>query len=389
MKRITQNQRSNLLSLLFALSSVLLFSCNNDDIVPDTPDTPTAGCHLRFSGSAGSDNATTRASWTDNNDGKLTFAWDYTLNPETATESEMKMAFVKEGNWLKSIEGNDVVDVKILRHSDSEKAEDGHWAEFETIDSYEVPVLEENIDGHTLFAVTPVNDDNGSSVKIEDGSYHATLVMPTEFTQSGKNNLAHLSNYMYMWCEDDITDGTASLLFFHVSSYIRFKVYNWRGSPATIYGVKMEVVDASGEAVPASGISAHIGEGLPAYRENTDNSGVKVLFAASAGETIENDEAVFLYAPVFPTDNSPTEGNTIRISVIADDPTNESAPGEYHYYTFELSGSTLYQATHSFDWITGDLYTFHLYLDDVVRIPEVTVIPWDKEIIEGGEAEEE
>ena len=376
-------------TILCALAMLSFASCNNDDIVPDTPDTPTAECHLRFSGSVGSDKTTTRASWTDNNDGKLTFAWDYTLNPETATESEMKMAFVKDGNWLKSIEGNDVVDVKILRHSDPEKAEDGHWAEFETIDAYEVPVLEENIDGHTLFAVTPVNDDNGSSVKIEDGSYHATLVMPTEFTQSGKNNLAHLSNYMYMWCEDDITDGTASLLFFHVSSYIRFKVYNWRGTPATIYGVKMEVVDASGEAVPASGISAHIGEGLPAYRENTDNSGVKVSFAASAGETIENDEAVFLYAPVFPTDNSPTEGNTIRISVIADDPTNEAAPGEYHYYTFELSGSTLYQATHSFDWITGDLYTFHLYLDDVVRIPEVTVIPWDKEIIEGGEAEEE
>ena len=376
-------------TILCALAMLSFASCNNDDIVPDTPDTPTAECHLRFSGSVGSDKTTTRASWTDNNDGKLTFAWDYTLNPETATESEMKMAFVKDGNWLKSIEGNDVVDVKILRHSDPEKAEDGHWAEFETIDAYEVPVLEENIDGHTLFAVTPVNDDNGSSVKIEDGSYHATLVMPTEFTQSGKNNLAHLSNYMYMWCEDDITDGTASLLFFHVSSYIRFKVYNWRGTPATIYGVKMEVVDASGEAVPASGISAHIGEGLPAYRENTDNSGVKVSFAASAGETIENDEAVFLYAPVFPTDNSPTEGNTIRISVIADDPTNEAAPGEYHYYTFELSGSTLYQATHSFDWITGDLYTFHLYLDDVVRIPEVTVVPWTEREIQGGEAEED
>ena len=72
-------------ALTFPLS-VFIASCNNDDIVPDNPDTPTAGCHLRFSGSAGSDNATTRASWTDNNDGKLTFAWDYTLNPETATE---------------------------------------------------------------------------------------------------------------------------------------------------------------------------------------------------------------------------------------------------------------------------------------------------------------
>ena len=73
-------------TILCALAMLSFASCNNDDIVPENPDTPTAGRHLRFSGRVGSDKTTTRASWTDNNDGKLTFAWDYTLNPETATE---------------------------------------------------------------------------------------------------------------------------------------------------------------------------------------------------------------------------------------------------------------------------------------------------------------
>ena len=109
-KRTDMNKHVKLWVALIATSAFV--ACQQTDIVPptpDNPDTPTAGRHLRFSGSVGSDKTTTRASWTDNNDGKLTFAWDYTLNPETATESEMKMAFVKEGNWLKSIEARVVV----------------------------------------------------------------------------------------------------------------------------------------------------------------------------------------------------------------------------------------------------------------------------------------
>ena len=67
MKRITQNQRSNLLSLLFALSSVLLFSCEQENIVPDVPDTPeqpTTGYRLTFDGGVGVENQT-RAHWSD------------------------------------------------------------------------------------------------------------------------------------------------------------------------------------------------------------------------------------------------------------------------------------------------------------------------------------
>ena len=370
--------RSILRTFLFASAVAGCFTaCNNDDIGPDTPDTPTAECHLRFSGSVDDDNAATRAKWTDNNDGKLTFAWDY--QESDATTSDLKMAFINDdGDYLMNSELSSVTQARVLRHTDPAKADDKHWAEFETIEGFDPQWTDDNFDGYRVYAVTPINDVNNSqvNVKLENdiAEFYATLKMPTTFTQSGENNLAHLSDYMYMYATDVLEGRTASLHFAHLASYIRFKVYNWRGVPATLYGVKLEVVDAGGNAVPASGSQANYTYDGFVYTPATDGNGIQVNLA-DGGLTVEDN--VFLYAPVFPvgTEN-PFQNSTLRFTLIAQDPTGAATQGEYKYFTYELNGEVFKEATSSYDWQAGDLYTFHLYLDDVLTVGKVTVNDW-------------
>ena len=66
--------------IIGALAMLSFVACNNDDIVPDIPDTPeqpTTGYRLVFDGGVGTDNQT-RAFWSDpQGRGDLTFNWDF------------------------------------------------------------------------------------------------------------------------------------------------------------------------------------------------------------------------------------------------------------------------------------------------------------------------
>ena len=369
------------------LAAVVFAACSNNDILPDTP---AVGRHLLFNGSAGNDNAATRAMWEDYNNGKLTFAWEY---DSTATTSELKMAFTKtDGSYLKTIKGNPVADMRILRHSDEEKAGDSHWAEFEDIEGFDPTMPDSYYDGHTVHAVTPINDVNDSEANVtvgddNKGTFTATLKMPTSFTQSGKNNLKHLSDYLYMYAESVLEGGTASLTFEHLAAYVRFKVQNKREDYADLYTVKMEVVDAENNAAPASGISAaYTADGFT-YTPATAGTGIEVKI--TDGDKINQDGYIYLYAPVFPVGTvNPFQGKTLCFTLIANNPI-VGTEEEYRYFTYKLSGEEFEEVTKSYDWKRGDLYTFHLDLDDVLEVAKVTVNDWTEKEIDGVVAEEE
>lgn len=374
---------------IFAAVAGLFAACSNDDIVPDVPDTPTVGRHLRLGGSAGNDNAATRASWTDNNNSKLTFAWEYS-DPD-ATTSELKMAFIKDGVCLNTIEGKSVTDARIFKHTDAEKQEDAHYAVFETIGTYDPEWPDSYYDGHTVHAVTPINDVNNSEANVtvgddNKGTFTATLKMPTSFTQSGKNNLEHLSDYLYMYAESVLEGGTASLTFEHLAAYVRFKVQNKRENYAELYTVKMEVVDAENNAAPASGISAAYTAGGFTYTAAAAGTGIEVKI--TGGDNINQDGYIYLYAPVFPVGTvNPFQGKTLRFTLIADNPI-VGTEEEYRYFTYKLSGEEFEKVTKSYDWKRGVLYTFHLDLDDVLEVAKVTVNDWTEKEIDGVVAEE-
>lgn len=346
----------------FAVVAGIFVSCSNEDTVPDTPNTPVAGRHLYLSGSAGDNNAATRATWTNHDKATLSFMWDYSVADTTA--SELKMAFVKGGSCLKTTKGNRITDARILKHTDSDKAEDSHWAVFETIEGFNPEMPESEYEGYTVYAVTPINDANNSIMEVdENGNFSTMLKMPTTFIQTGKDNLEHLSNYVYMYAEGVLTNCTATLSFYHLAAYLRFKIYNWRGEPATLYGVEMEVVDADGNVAPALGIQADYSANGFNYTPASDGCGIQVDIADGG---IVFDDKVYLFASVFPVGlENPFENKTMRFSLIAQDPTGVAAQGEYKYLTYELSGEVFKNVTGSYDWIPGELYTFHLYLDDV------------------------
>ena len=384
MKRITQNQRSNLLSLLFALSSVLLFSCNNDDIVPDIPDTPeqpTTGYRLTFDGGVGVENQT-RAHWSDlQGSGNLLFNWDYT--PAGEDGNEMVMAFYKE-KFIASTTGNYHTYASIHRHSDPEKQQDNHYASFTTVEKYDSPLSSGDYEDCRVVALTPLRADNDTYIYSLESRVIANLPMPGTFEQNDDQEPDFLSNYMYMYADASITDGTAFLLFEHIPATFRFKITNKRPEPARINSVKVTVVDTEGVEQP---VASQFVDVLAASDEDIELSYSTISYTevtTNINTDLATDEKYTAYALVLPLyGNAPLEGKKIRFTIDASNPDNE-------YLSFELDAETLANANHGeYNWVGGKSYTINMRLGDVLYFDGVTVLDWDKEIIEGGEAEED
>ena len=359
------------------LSGLLLSSmasCDGNDItpeIPDTPEQPTEGYQFTFGGSTDIDEESTRASWTDeitDNNGKrhLVFGWDYT----DQNNYEMKMAFLDaNGSPLISKGEKNYSDITILKHST--KTDDSHWAEFETVERYANPLKE--YDGYTLIAV------NGKSSTVNASPFAIQMEMPNTFTQSAANSLAHLSDYMYMYDTYKLEGGTAHLKFKHLTAPVRFRIHNWRPSAVKIYSASMHVADGS---LTSSSVS--VGSNGATYGATTHSS-ITVAAANDEGFSIaerSQKEYIDLYAHVLPlSDDNGLKGKTIQFTIEA----NDIVTGEKTvlYQTSELDHITadkFYQATKSYNWIAGDLYTFHIYLDDAIEgitIKSVSIKEWE------------
>ena len=381
MKRITQNQRSNLLSLLFALSSVLLFSCEQENIVPDTPEQPTPGYRLTFDGGVGVENQT-RAHWSDlQGSGNLIFNWDY--NSDEETTNEMVMAFYKE-KFIASTTGNYHTYASIHRHSDPEKQQDNHYASFTTVEKYDSPLSSGDYEDCRVVALTPLRADNDTYIYSLESRVIANLPMPGTFEQNDDQEPDFLSNYMYMYADASITDGTAFLLFEHIPATFRFKITNKRPEPARINSVKVTVVDTEGVEQPVASqfvdvLAASDEDIVLSYPTSTYYTEV----TTNINTDLATDEKYTAYALVLPLyGNAPLEGKKIRFTIDASNPDNE-------YLSFELDAETLANANHGeYNWVGGKSYTINMRLGDVLYFDGVTVADWNKETVEGGEAEE-
>lgn len=370
--------------LLSALLLSSMVSCDGNDItpeVPDTPEQPTEGYQFTFGGSTYTDEEATRASWTDEitgNDGKrhLVFGWDYTdtKNPTY----DMKMAFVKDNTPLTSTKGQNYTDVTIMKHST--KTDDSHWAEFETVERYANPL--KTYDGHTLVAV------NGKNSTVQTSPFAMQLAMPNTFTQQAANSLAHLSDYMYMYATATIKNGDATgLQFKHLTAPVRFRIHNWRPCEAKIYSVEMSVTDNG--SLTSSTVS--VASNGPAYSSTNTHSAIAVKAADNAYFSIaerSKKEYIDLYAHVLPLSNDNSlEGKTLQFTLQA----NDIVTGEekVEYLTLDnITAEAFYKATGSYNWKAGDLYTFHIYLDDAIKeitIESVSIKEWVNEDL--GESE--
>ena len=370
--------------LLSALLLSSMVSCDGNDItpeVPDTPEQPTEGYQFTFGGSTYTDEEATRASWTDEitgNDGKrhLVFGWDYT--DKSNPTYEMKMAFLDaQGTPLTSTKGQNYSDITILKHST--KADDNRWAEFETVERYANPL--KTYDGHTLIAV------NGKSSTVQTSPFAMQLAMPNTFTQQAANSLAHLSDYMYMYDTYVLEGGDAHLKFKHLTAPVRFRIHNWRPSEVKIYSVSMHEANNGSLTSGAVSVASNGATYSSAHSAITVKAADNAYF--SIAERSQN-EYIDLYAHVLPLSSSNgLQGKTIQFTIEANDIV--SGEKKVQYLTSELdhiSAEKFYQATQSYNWKAGDLYTFHIYLDDAIKeitIESVSIKDWVNEDLDESE----
>ena len=397
MKKITQNQRSkaslgNSLTLLklgshsfaqvllFALSSVLLFSCEQENIVPDTPEAPTTGYRLTFDGGVGNE-TTTRAHWTDpNGGGSLFFNWDYTPADEDGDEMVM---IIHDEEFVESIEGDYYTYATVKPHT--QKPDDAHKASFETVQYYDSPLSSGKYEGYYLMALTPFNDVNRASIDYCDNEeFVAILPMPGVFEQSEDKEPAFLRDYMYMYTNERIIGGNATLFFQHIPATFRFKIVNNRPETARINSVKVTVVDTDGTEQPVASKSAEvylIADEDPTFNYSTESY---TEVTTNINTNLGTGEQFTAYALVLPlAGDAPLQGKKIRFTIDASNPDNE-------YLSFELDAERIYNANYGeYNWVGGKSYTINMRLGDVLYFDGVTVTNWNKEIIEGGEAEEE
>lgn len=361
--------------ILSALLLPSMVSCDGNGIIPETPDTPeqpTEGYRFTFGGSTDTDEEATRASWTDasTDNNKLVFGWDYT--DKSNPTYEMKMAFVNGNTPLTSMKGQNYTDVTIMRHST--KADDSHWAEFKTVERYTNSL--KTYDGHTLIAV------NGKNSTVSTApSFALNIEMPNTFTQQAANSLAHLTDYMYMYATDVIEGGDAHLKFKHLTAPVRFRIHNWRPCEAKIYSVEMSVADNG--SLTSSTVS--VASNGPAYSSTDTHSAIAVKAADNAYFSIaerSKKEYIDLYAHVLPLSNDNSlEGKTLQFTLQA----NDIVTGEekVKYLTLDnITAEAFYKATGSYNWKAGDLYTFHIYLDDAIKeikIESVSIKEWVNE----------
>ena len=363
--------------LLSALLATSIASCDGNDIIPEIPDTPgqptdsvvTEGYQFTFGGSTDTDEGATRASWTDviDNGKKLVFGWDYT--DKSNPTYDMKMAFVKGDQILTSTKGQNYTNVTILQHST--KSDDRHWAEFETVERYQKEL--KAYDGYTLIAV------NGKGSTVKTNPYALQLTMPNTFTQSAANSLAHLSDYMYMYGTYELKGGDAHLEFKHLTAPVRFRIHNYRPSEVKIYSASMHLSDNT--AITGSSVSV-------ATDGHTNTSGYTKITVKATGDSYftiaERFDCVDLYAHVLPlASNDGIKGKTIQFTIEA----NDIVTGEkkVQYLTSDLdhiSADVFEDKTGSYNWKTGFLYTFHIYLDDAIKgvtVSSVSIKEWENE----------
>lgn len=378
--------------LLSALLATTIVSCDGNDIlpetpeIPETPEQPTEGYQFTFGGSIDTDEEATRASWTEeytdaNNKNHLKFGWDYT--DEKNPTYDMKMAFVKGSQVLTSTKNQNSTDVTILIHST--KGDDRHWAEFKTVERYENEL--KAYDGHTLIAV----NGKGCELKQIGDKYAFQLTMPNTFTQSAANSLAHLSDYMYMYDTYELQGGDAHLKFKHLTAPVRFRIHNWRPSEVKIYSASMLLSDNTAITGSSVSVDKDTDKDKPSY--TSGHSEITVKAADDSYFTIaerSQNKYIDLYAHVLPLAGT-LEGKTIQFTIEA----NDIVTGEkkVHYLTSKedhISAEKFYKATNSYNWQAGNLYTFHIYLDDAiygVTVSSVSIKNWENENLGTSETE--
>lgn len=363
--------------ILCALAMFTFTSCSNDDIVPDTPEQPSVSKYEQLTFSS-ADEPSTRAVWADpNGSGSLVFNW------EADDKGTEMVALLSDGSaFVRNYSSENPTDEdlqKTLYHTymTISPQEDLHKADFKTVRYYN---KEDKDAAKAVFAVTPVNDF--CIFEADETSFSAQMEMPASFVQSFSQTPEFLRDYMMMYAQATVVNGSATLNFKHIPATFRFIITNKRPTTARLENVSLSI---DGGASVGSNFAEVHGD-YTTESLYVDFAGNHKSITTLLNTTLASQESYTAYAMALPLSDSETlNGKEIKFVINTE---------EHGFLSFVLTGSQIANANKSYgediyNWVGGKSYTIRMSLDDVLTFEGISVTDWaDGGTIDGGEVEE-
>ena len=371
--------------LMIGIFAALFASCNNEKIVPDTPAEGKL-VQLTF-GTA--DAPGTRAVWKDEaGKGNLIFNW----------ESDTKIAAVISDGYSCFIPNyypapNDWSTSQHHTWLSVTPQEDPHYATFETEHYYyenEISTLARKI------FVTSAHISNTTSYQYR---FDTSMEMPSLFTQQASQQPDFLREWMMLYGEAEMKNGSALISFKHIPATFRFIITNERpAATTTIKSVQMALVDTDGtlQPVAADGVNVTVDSEVNTielyYGDGASNTHTSITtWLGQNGTAIAKGEQYIAYAMALPVGKADTrmpdenafKDKKLQFTIEASGPDNE-------HLSFELDADKLAAANpgNVYNWVGGKSYTIRMCLDDGLLVQDITVDDWNEQEIVGGEAVE-
>ena len=375
--------------LMTGAVAVFSLSCNQENIASDVPDTPAEGKLVRLTfGTA--DAAGTRAVWKDEaGKGNLIFNWD------SHADSPAMVAVISNGDYFipNHPDPNNLNESQYHTGLIVTPQEDPHYATFETERYYYENII--STDAKKIFVTSGYNNDISGYAS----SYSSSMFMPSLFTQQASQQPEFLREYMMLYGEAEMKNGSALIPFKHIPATFRFIITNERpAATTTIKSVQVSLVDASGNVQPvaAEGLALEIEIENNTfeiyYGGNTWNTHTTITTQLGQnGTAVAKGEQYIAYAMALPVGKTDTEkfdenafkDKKLQFTIEALGPDNE-------HLSFELDADKLAAANpgNVYNWVGGKSYTIRMSLDDGLFVQDITVDDWNEQDISGGEAVE-
>ena len=359
----------------------LLASCNREDVTPEQPDLPGISKYEQLTFSTADENAgkaATRAVWSDpNGKGNLIFNW------EADDKGTEMVALLSDGSaFVRNYSSENPTDEDLqeaLYHTymTISPQEDLHKADFKTVRYYN---KEDKDAAKAVYAVTPINDF--CIFEADETSFSAQMEMPASFVQSFSQTPEFLRDYMMMYGLGEFENGSASISFKHIPATFRFIITNKRPTTARLENVSLSIDGGA----PIGSNFAEVHGDYTTESLYVDFAGNHTSITTLLNTTLESQETYTAYAMALPLGNNETlEDKDIKFVITTE---------EHGFLSFVLTGSQIANANKSYgediyNWVSGKSYTIRMSLSDVLTFDGITVEDWNKETIDGGEAEEE
>ena len=376
------------ISKIFILAAVagLFTSCQQDDIVPDTP---AEGKLVRLTfGTA--DAAGTRAVWKDEaGKGNLIFNWD------SDPLGQRMVAVISNGyNFIGNYPTpNDWSESQFHTLLTVTPQEDPHYATFETERYY----FENEISASAqkIFVTSARGNTFSSSLD----TFNSSIDMSSLFVQQASQQPDFLREWMMLYGEAEMKNGSALISFKHIPATFRFIITNERpAATTTIKSIQMALVDTDGTLQPIASNSVGVLIDIEIntielfYGSDKYNTHTSITtWLGQNGTAVAKGEQYIAYAMALPVGKADTgmpdenafKDKKLQFTIEALGPDNE-------HLSFELDADKLAAANpgNVYNWVGGKSYTIHMSLDDGLLVQDITVDDWNEQEIVGGEAVE-